>query len=297
MKDLIIGANVGFIRDKQLVGSVLETLSYNANTFMFYTGGNQTTIRSAINPELTLEAHRLMKENNIDKNNVVIHAPFIINLANDADERKWEFYVDFLSKELSRCEELGFNKLILHPGSCVTVERSHSLEMISKGLDMALKEHKDMYILLEYMSGKGSECGKSLDELKTIIDGCSCKEQLGICLDTCHINDSGVDLNNFDEFLNELDEKIGLEKVMCVHINDSMNVVGAHKDRHDNIGYGKIGFDTLLSIIYHDKLKGIPMLLETPYINRGSKDSKSPYKEEIENIRNKKFVDFKKESN
>lgn len=294
--DLIIGANVGFIKKDQLVGSVNETLSYNANTFMFYTGGNQTTERSPIDENLTLEAHKLMKENGIDKNNVIIHAPFIINLANDEDERKWDFYVEFLSKELSRCEELGFNKLVLHPGSCVKVERSHSLEMISKGLDIALSKHKNMFILLEYMSGKGSECGTSIDELATIISSSSCKNQLGVCLDTCHINDSGINLNNFDEFLNEFDSKIGLNKIMCVHINDSMNDVGTHKDRHANIGYGTIGFDTLMNIIYHDKLKGIPMLLETPYINRNTKDSKSPYKEEIEMIRNKKFIDFKSES-
>ena len=293
---LIIGSHVGFVKATGLLGSVEETLSYGANTFMFYTGGNQTTERSEIDPDLTYKAHELMNEKGIDKNDLVIHAPFIINLANDSDQRKWDFYVEFLSKELSRCELLGVNKMVLHPGSSVTVERSHALEMISKGLDIALEKHPHMMILLEYMSGKGTECGKSIDELKTIYDGCSRKEQLGICLDTCHISDSGVDLNNFDEFLDEFDSKIGIDKIKCIHINDSMNILGSHKDRHANIGYGTIGFDTLISIIYNERLGSIPRILETPYMNRNTKDAVAPYKEEIEMIRNRKFEDFKKEA-
>lgn len=294
--ELIIGSNVAFLKGKQLLGSVIETLSYNANTFMFYTGGNQTTERSEIDLELVYKAHKLMEENKINKEDVIIHAPFIINLANDSDERKWNFYVEFLSKELSRCETLGFNKMVLHPGSCVTVERNHSLEMISKGLDIALKKHPNMMILLEYMSGKGSECGKSIDELKKIIDNCERKEQLGVCLDTCHMNDSGVELTKFDSFLDEFDEKIGIDKIKCIHINDSMNSIASHKDRHANIGYGTIGFDTLINIIYNERLGNIPRILETPYINRNTKDSISPYKDEIEMIRKKEFYDFKKEA-
>lgn len=293
---LIIGSHVGFVKATGLLGSVQETLSYGANTFMFYTGGNQTTERSEIDPDLTYKAHELMKEKGIDKNDLVIHAPFIINLANDSDKRKWDFYVEFLSKELSRCELLGVNKMVLHPGSSVTVERNHALEMISKGLDIALEKHPHMMILLEYMSGKGTECGKSIDELKTIYDACARKEQLGICLDTCHISDSGVDLNKFDEFLDEFDSKIGIDKIKCIHINDSMNVLGSHKDRHANIGYGNIGFDTLINIIYNERLGSIPRILETPYMNRNTKDAVAPYKEEIEMIRNKKFEDFKKEA-
>lgn len=293
--ELVIGSNVCFTKESQLIGSVKETLSYNANSFMFYTGGNQTSYRVDLNSEFTKLGHKLMEENGIKKENVIIHAPFIINLANDSDVRKWHFYVDFLSKELSRCEELGFDKLVLHPGSSVAVEREHALEMISKGLDKALTGHPNMMILLEYMSGKGSECGTSIDELKKIIDGCTLKNNVFVCLDTCHINDSGVDLNSFDEFLDEFDEKIGIQKIKCIHINDSMNAVGSHKDRHANIGYGTIGFDTLMNIIYNERLGSIPRLLETPYINRNKKDEVSPYKEEIEMIRNREFYDFKKD--
>ena len=135
-----------------------------------------------------------------------------------------------------------------------------------------------------------------IDELKAIYDACARKEQLGICLDTCHISDSGVDLNKFDEFLDEFDSKIGIDKIKCIHINDSMNVLGSHKDRHANIGYGTIGFDTLINIIYNERLGSIPRILETPYMNRNTKDAVAPYKEEIEMIRNKRFEDFKKEA-
>jgi deoxyribonuclease-4 len=147
------------------------------------------------------------------------------------------------------------------------------------------------------MAGKGSEVGISFEQIKSIIDKIELKDKIGVCLDTCHINDAGYDLNNFEEILDQFDNIIGLNKLYCVHINDSKNERGSHKDRHENIGYGNIGFDNLISVIYNERLDGIPKILETPYISLDSDKKKSypPYKFEIEMIKNKKFNNNLKE--
>lgn len=285
--NLYIGSHVSYLKDTGLLGSVKEALSYNSNTFMFYTGSNQSTVRFEINKELTNEAHILMEENNIDKNNVLVHAPYIINLANNLDERKYEFYINFLREEIFRTKELGFNKMVLHPGSHVTLSKETGLNNIANGLNKALININDFDLMLEFMSGKGTELGTSIDDFVYIFNLIENKYKVSICLDTCHLNDSGIDLNKFNEFLDEFDKKIGINKIHAIHINDSLNSISSHKDRHANIGYGMVGFNTLLNVIYNERLKDIPRILETPYIN-----SKPPYKEEIENIRNKTFKDF-----
>ncbi len=287
---LIIGSHVHFVKD-QLVGSLEEALSYNANTFMFYTGAPQNTIRKSIDDNLTKEALKLMENNNISLNNIVCHAPYIVNLAN-SDAEKHNFSINFIKNELQRCKKLGITKLVLHPGSAVKISKEEGLNNIIDGLNKILEPNFPVILLLETMAGKGSECGSTLDELKYIYDNVIYKESLGFCLDTCHLNDSGVDLENFDEYLNEFAKQIGLNKIGCIHINDSKNEISSHKDRHENIGYGTIGFDNLLNIIYHKKLENIPKILETPYI--GPDDSSKerlypPYKFEIEMIKNKIF--------
>ena len=281
---LIIGSHVGFKKDSQLLGGLKEALSYGANTFMFYTGAPQNTNRYPIMDGLTLEAMNIMKEEGFDYSKVVVHAPYIINLANDKDPDKFMFSVRFLQEELERCSLLGIHKLVLHPGSHVGLGVDTAISNIAKGLNMILGTY-DVCILLETMAGKGTEVGKSLEEIKRIIDLVDDKEHIGVCLDTCHLNDSGYDMRKFDSFLEKFDEMIGIHKIGCVHINDSKNVLGAHKDRHENIGFGTIGFDTLINIIYNEKLKDVPKILETPYVDR----EYAPYKYEIEMIRNKKF--------
>ena len=290
--NLIIGSHVSFNSKKQLLGSVEEALSYNANTFMIYTGGAQSTIRSNINDEYTYEAFKLMIENNINPKNVIVHAPYIVNLANKSDERKYEFYIEFLINELNRVKELGLDKIVLHPGSATTCTKEEAISNITEGINKIYEKIKDVMILLEYMAGKGNEVGTSIDELKSIIDKINDKDRVGVCIDTCHMNDSGVDISKFNEFLDEFDSKIGINKIKCVHVNDSLNPIGSHKDRHANIGYGTIGFDNLINVVYNDRLEGIPFILETPYINRNNKDAYAPYKMEIESIRNKKFINF-----
>lgn len=289
---LIIGSHVKFNNSKQLLGSVMEAVSYNANTFMFYTGSTQSTSRCMINDELTYEAFKLMIENNINSDNVIVHAPYIVNLANRADEEKYNFYLNFFSEELNRVKKLGFNKIVLHPGSAVNCSREEGLNNIIYGLNKVFDNTLDTLVLLEFMAGKGNELGTSIDELKYIIDGIKNKDRIGVCLDSCHMNDAGVDISKLDEFLDEFDKKIGIDKIKCFHLNDSKNQIGSHKDRHDNIGYGTIGFDNLINITTNKRLEGIPFILETPYINRNSKEEFPPYKYEIENVRNKKFTDF-----
>ena len=281
---LYIGSHVGFKKDSQLLGSLQEALSYGEDTFMFYTGAPQNTSRYPILDGLTLEAMTLMKEHGFDYSKVVVHAPYIINLANDKDSDKFMFSVRFLQEELERCELLGIRQMVLHPGSHVGLGIDTAISNIAKGLNMILGTHP-VTVLLETMAGKGTEVGSTLEELKRIIDLVDDKEHIGVCLDTCHLNDAGYDMKEFDSFLEKFDQLIGIDKIGCVHVNDSKNVLGAHKDRHENIGFGTIGFDTLLSVIYHEKLEEVPKILETPYVDKVY----PPYRYEIEMIRNKKF--------
>lgn len=290
--NLIIGSHVSFNNKKQLLGSVEEAISYNANTFMIYTGGAQSTMRSAINDELTYEGYKLMLENNINTKNVIVHAPYIVNLANRSDKTKYDFYIDFFIKELDRCKMLGLDKIVLHPGSATTCSKEEAIENIAHGINLVYKSTTNTMILLEFMAGKGTEVGTSIDELKAIINKIDDKDRIGVCLDSCHMNDAGIDISKIDDFLDEFDSKIGIDKIKCFHINDSMNQINSHKDRHANIGYGTIGFNNLLNIVYNKRLEGIPFILETPYINRNQSDAYAPYKMEIESIRKKEFIDF-----
>ena len=288
--DLIIGSHVSFKSGKQLLGSVVEALSYGSNTFMFYTGAPQNTNRSTIDENLTKEAFELMKENGIEPGNIIVHAPYIINLANDGSS--YDFAIKFLKEEIKRVDKLGMKYLVLHPGSHVGLGIDKGLDNIINGLNFVLSEDNDVIVCLETMAGKGSELGTSFEQIKKIIDGVKLNNKLMVCLDTCHINDAGYDLNNFDDVLDEFDRVVGLDKLACIHVNDSKNEKGSHKDRHENIGVGTIGFDNLMSVIYNERLDGIPKILETPYIG-DTDDSKErlypPYKFEIEMIRNKKF--------
>lgn len=280
---LILGCHVSYKKDSQLLGSLNEALGYGANTFMFYTGAPQNTSRYPINDNLTLEAFKKMKEIGFDYSKVVVHAPYIVNLAND-DEVKFNFAVQFLKDELKRCSQLGIKNVVLHPGSHVGIGIDAGICNIARGLNMILGE-VDVRILLETMAGKGSEVGSKLEEIKRIIDLVEDKRHIGVCIDTCHLSDAGYDLRDFDSFLDKFDEVIGIENIGCVHVNDSKNDLGSHKDRHENIGFGKIGFDTLMGVIYNKRLENIPKILETPYVDR----EYPPYKFEIEMIKSKKF--------
>ena len=251
---------------------------------MFYTGAPQNTFRSKIDNNLTIEAYKLMNNNNILFDKVICHAPYIINLANNLDPSRYQFSMNFLRSEIDRCISLGVKYLVLHPGSAVKLDREIAIDNIINALNLVLKKEDEITILLETMAGKGTEIGINLNELKYIIDNINLEEKIGVCIDTCHLNDSGVDLNYFDDYLNNFESLIGLDKLKCVHINDTKNEVGMKKDRHANIGLGTIGFENILKVIYHEKLKNVPKILETPYV-----DDKPPYKHEIKMIKNKTF--------
>ena len=278
---MIIGSHVHF-KNRQILDSALEAVQYNANTFMFYTGAPQNTIRSSIKKEYLEEAKKIMVENNIDINNVICHAPYIINLANNLEESKYEFSKEFLRKELDRCEELEVKYLVLHPGSSVKIDRNIAIDNIVRAINDITKEDDKCIILLETMAGKGTEIGCNLEEIAYIVK--NVKNNIGVCLDTCHLNDSGININNFDDYLDEFEKQVGIDKIKCVHVNDSKNEINTHKDRHENFGFGTIGFDALMNVINNPRLKDVPKILETPYI-----EDKPPYKFEIEMIKEGKF--------
>ena len=280
---MIIGSHVNFNKE-QLLGCVKQALSFGANTFMFYTGAPQNTVRKEIDLDLTKQAFNYMKENNIDINNVICHAPYIINLANKEKVESWNFSIAFLKNEISRITKMGINYIVVHPGNALKLDKMEALANISEAINYIIDEDTLPMILLETMAGKGSECGINLYELKEIYNNINLKDKVGFCLDTCHLNDSGVDIAKFDDYLIEFDNEIGIDKIKCIHINDSKNIIGAHKDRHANIGFGTIGFDNLINVIYNSKLKDVPKILETPYIN-----DYPPYKFEIDMIMSKKF--------
>jgi deoxyribonuclease-4 len=284
---MIIGSHVSF-SNGQLLGSLKEALSYGANTFMFYTGAPQNTIRKEIDAQLTLEAQKLMKENGIDINNVICHAPYIVNLANKA--KSWDFSINFLKEEIRRCDAMGIKYMVVHPGNAVGMTKEEGMNNIISALNIILNEDNKCMILLETMAGKGTECGCSLSEISYLIKNVINQSRIGVCLDTCHLNDSGINIAEFDKYLEDFDKMIGIDKIHCVHLNDSKNELGSKKDRHANIGYGTIGFENLYKVFINDKLKNVPKILETPYIGVNP-----PYKFEIEMLKNEEQMDLEKE--
>ncbi len=282
----LLGSHVGMSGKDMLLNSVKEALSYGANTFMVYTGAPQNTRRKDIS-ELNIPAARaLMKEN--EMHNFIVHAPYIINLANTVKPETFELATEFLAKEIERTAAMGAEVLVLHPGSHVGAGEEAGIAQIVKGLNEVLTADTPVYIALETMAGKGSEIGKTFEELKAIYDGCHYPEKLRVCFDTCHVNDAGYDIvNNYKGVMAEFDRIIGLNQIAAFHVNDSKNPLGAHKDRHENFGKGYIGSDALMQIFMDSRFEQVPKILETPYIKdvENPKKSTPPYKEEIAEIR------------
>ena len=285
-----IGSHVGMSGKEMLLGSAKEAVSYGANTFMFYTGAPQNTRRKEIS-ELNIDpAWEYMKEHGIDE--IVVHAPYIINLGNSVKPETFELAVEFLAKEIERTIACKSHTLILHPGAHVGAGTEIGTAQIIKGLNEVLTKDTDCVIALETMAGKGSEIGRTFEELAAIYDGVKYNEKLRVCFDTCHTNDSGYDIvHQFDEVIDRFDRILGKDQIAVFHINDSKNPRGVAKDRHANIGFGEIGFDALSYIVHHKDFKQIPKILETPYIPdpENKKKSYAPYKYEIEMLKSKKF--------
>lgn len=287
---MILGSHVGMSGKEMLLGSAKEAVSYGADTFMFYTGAPQNTRRKDIQ-ELNIDAAwAYMKEHNIG--DIVVHAPYIINLGNSVKPETYELAVEFLAKEIARTEACHSKTLILHPGAHVGAGTDVGIRQIIQGLNEVLTRDTDLCIALETMSGKGSEIGRNFEELARIYDGVTYNDKLRVCFDTCHTHDSGYDIvHDFDGVIGEFDRIIGKDQIAVFHINDSKNVLGAAKDRHANLGFGEIGFDALSYIVHHPDFAEVPKILETPYIPSLTREKKSyaPYKREIEMLRTNKF--------
>lgn len=285
---LKIGSHVSMSGKKMLQAASEEAISYGANTFMIYTGAPQNTRRKKIE-ELNIEAGQLhMKENGIDE--IIVHAPYIINIGNTVNPATFALGVDFLRSEIERTAALGSKQIVLHPGAHVGEGAEKGIKKIIEGLNEVLTGEEEVQIALETMAGKGSECGRSFEELAAIIDGVHHNDKLSVCFDTCHTHDAGYDIvNDFDGVLEEFDKVIGIDRIKVLHINDSKNERGAKKDRHENIGFGHIGFTALIYIINHPQLSHIPKILETPYVGEDKNNKKAPYKHEIEMIRSGLF--------
>lgn len=285
---MLLGSHVSMSGKEMLLGSSKEAASYGANTFMIYTGAPQNTRRKPIE-ELNIEAGIAhMKENGMS--NIVVHAPYIINLGNTTKPETFALGVEFLQKEIERTANIGATQIVLHPGAHVGAGADAGIARIIEGLNEVLATDFPVQIALETMAGKGSECGRSFDELAQIINGVVNNHRLSICIDTCHIHDAGYNIvDDFDGVLNEFDKIIGIDRLKVIHINDSKNVCGAAKDRHENIGFGEIGFETLQYIVHHPQLMELPKILETPFVGVDAKSKEAPYKYEIEMLRNKQF--------
>ncbi len=279
---MLLGSHVGMSGPEMFLGSVKEALSYNADTFMVYTGAPQNSKRRPLNELKIEEAKTLMQESGIEK--FIVHAPYIINLANSVNEETFRLGKEMLKLEIERTLAMGSNILVLHPGSAVGAEPEIGIAKVIEGLDDVIANTETGYIALETMAGKGSEVGRSIEELKMIFDGVKDNSRLRVCIDTCHLNDAGYDVvNDFDGIISKLKSALGNECIVAAHINDSMNERGAHKDRHANIGAGTIGLEALKRVVHHPALANVPKCLETPYIKSESDPKKSyaPYKDEI----------------
>lgn len=283
---ILIGSHVGMNSPDMFLGSAKEAVSYDANTLMLYTGAPQNTKRKALSELNISEGWDYLHAHGIDQ--IVIHAPYIINLANTLKPETYQLAVDFLTLELMRSAAMGARILILHPGAHVGAGIEAGTRSIIKGLNEVFDACPDCTIALETMAGKGSEIGRTFEELAAIYDGVTKNDRLRICFDTCHVHDAGYDIvHDFDGVMEQFDKLLGKDQIAVFHINDSKNERGSHKDRHANIGEGFIGYDTLRSIVHHPDFASIPKILETPYRTdpENPKNSLPPYKEEIAMLR------------
>lgn len=287
MPPLYLGCHIDMTAPDYLVSAVKTALHYGATTFMIYTGAPQNSFRKPIETMHVEDGLALLKASGMDASKIIVHAPYIINLGNTVKEDTFTIGIEFLIRELQRVEAMGFSTLVLHPGAHVGMGPHAALDRIVEGLDKVFSVDKShVKIALETMAGKGSEVGITFEEIRYIIDHCAYPDRLGVCLDTCHISDAGYDVSDVDAVLSSFDAIIGLDRLLVVHINDSKNPRGARKDRHENLGYGSIGFATLSTFVHHPKLAHIPKILETPWVA-----DRPPYKEEIAMLKTKQWID------
>jgi deoxyribonuclease-4 len=281
---LKIGSHVSF-SDKGLLSATREASQYGSSSFMIYTGAPQNTRRKPMESMYLDEGKQLMKELGMEE--IVVHAPYIINLGS-YKSNTYELAVSFLQEEIRRTHAIGVRNIVLHPGAYTDKDPEYGVSRIAEGLNEVLNGVKetDVNIALETMAGKGTEIGRSFEELAAIMDKVEHNERLTVCMDTCHIHDAGYDIvNNLDGVLEEFDRIVGLERIAVVHLNDSKNPVAAGKDRHAPVGSGWLGFDTIRNVVHHEVLQGRPFILETPWIGKDAKTQRPMYEAEIALLR------------
>lgn len=281
---LKIGSHVSF-SGKGLLNAATEAVSYGSTTFMIYTGAPQNTTRKPIEEQFVSEGKEMMAEHGIE--DIIVHAPYIINLGSYKNNT-FRLAVDFLQAEIHRTDYLGVKQIVLHPGAYTDKDADYGIERIAEGLNEVLAgtSGTKVNIALETMAGKGTEIGRSFEEIARIMDKVASNDRLTVCLDTCHIHDAGYDIiNDFDGVLEQFDKIIGVDKIAVVHLNDSKNPKGAGKDRHAPVGSGYIGFKAMEYIAQHESLKGLPMVLETPWIGKDAKKQRPMYEVEIALLR------------
>lgn len=288
--ELIIGSHVSMSGKKMLVGAVQEAQSYQANTMMIFTGAPQNTRRKDSSEMKIPEGQAQAKLAGIQS--IVVHAPYIINLGNTIKPESLPFAIEFMQGEVQRADAIGAFTMSFHPGAHVGAGAAAAIKQEAQALDQIISEQQNVTIALETMAGKGTEIGRTFEELAAIIDQTQHNDKLKVTFDTCHTSDAGYNIReDFDGVLNEFDHIIGLDRLSVVHLNDSKNPQGSHKDRHTNIGFGTIGFDVLNYVAHHPQLITVPKILETPYvgITDDAKGTIAPYGAEIAMLRAQKF--------
>lgn len=281
---LKIGSHVSF-SDKGLLTAAKEAASYGSSSFMIYTGAPQNTRRKPVDSLYIEEGREFMRQHGLD--DIVVHAPYIVNLGSHKSST-YELAVDFLQEEIRRTHVIGVKNIVLHPGAYTEMDAAYGIQRIAEGLNEVLNGTKetDVHIALETMAGKGTEVGRTFEELAQIIDKVEQNSRLTICLDTCHIHDAGYDVvNGFDGVIDQFDRVIGLDRLAVVHLNDSKNPRGAGKDRHATVGAGMIGFHALNYVVHHEAIRHLPLLLETPWIGKQPTAQRPMYEAEIALLR------------
>jgi deoxyribonuclease-4 len=279
-----LGSHLSLCAPEFYLGTCEKAVSLHENAFMFYTGAPQNTRRSPTSSLRIPEGRAFLKAHDFDESKIVVHAPYIINLGNKANGDIYLLAQQFLSQEIKRVQDFGLSLLVLHPGSSVGASKEFGIASVSEGLNNVLKDVEGVTICLETMAGKGSELGSNFEELAAIFARLDHPERCGVCLDTCHINDAGMDVSKPSEILDHFDQILGLSRLKVIHLNDSKNERGSHKDRHENIGYGTIGFPVLSSWVEEPRLQNVPKILETPAF-----EEKETWGKEVEMLRNGHF--------
>ena len=291
MSEILLGSHIGLSAPSYFLGAAEEAFSFGENCFMFYTGAPQNSIRKDVSDMKIEEGKAFLKEKGISLDNLVIHAPYIINLASKEKEENYRFGISFLKEEIRRARAFGVSRLVLHPGASKGIPFEAAAKNLAEALDEASQVDDSVTICLETMAGKGSEIGRTFEEIASLISLVKNPDRIGVCLDTCHIFDAGYDVEDIDKIISSFDSIIGLSRLKVIHLNDSKTFKGSHKDRHENIGYGAIGFEALRRYLIDPRLEMVPKILETPYC-----EGKPPYKKEIALLREGRFEDHWREN-